>query len=383
MPPCEREAFERALVDDFSSIAAALSAVDLAKSEAARSTDRDNIFAAVRSEVGFHELNIEVTSAFRQWLLAAGTSALLRAEAEDELELGPVKQPLALRNQLAVLCREHGDWPEAERLFAEELEACEAAAHGNESDADWLIALNNLAAILVRRGRYDEAEPLLSKALSCREHANGPSAVDTLVSCGNLASLLRYKGELVRAERLATRVYRGRVQELGDEHVQTAIAACDLSLCKLDRADFSESIRLARLALKGARAAVGVRNLSCLNIQLSLALILASSPGESTLDEAERLAADVLAAYEQQSGREHADTLLASATRGLARVGRDGLLAAEARRAGMGEMRSALEALSAPPHELPRNHWSVRRIQSALESAERADGLHPRGRLGE
>ena len=382
MPHRERQSFERALGEDFASIAAAMSDVDLARSNASRASDRDAILAAVRARLGLHELNVQVSAAIREWLLAAGASALSRAEAEDVARHGPLKRPLVLRNQLAVLSREHGDWASAERLFAEELWACEAAARGDDSDDDWLLALNNLAAILVRRGKYDEAEPLLEQALACRESAHGPAHEGTLVVVGNLASLLRYKGELRRAERLAHRAYRGRAHELGEKHVNTAVAASNLALCKLDRAEHAEAQRLGRHALAGARAAVGMRHLTSLSLQAHLALILASAPGEEHLDEAERMSVDALGALEQQAGRSHVDTLLARATYGMARAQRAGLIAARDRAAGIADMQGALDALCAAPHELPSNHWWIRRLRRALEHAEHDAGGSAGGAAG-
>lgn len=370
MPAAERAAFERALCSDFASIADALSAVDLGLSEASRASDRDAILAAVRAGTGLHELNVQVSAAFRSWLLAAGRAALARAEAEDAERHGPLKRPLVLRNQLAVLSREQGDWEGAELLFAEELGACEVAAGGDEADENWLLALNNMAAILVRRGRYAEAEPLLARALACRERAHGPAHAETLVVVGNLAALLLYRGQLKRAERLASRAYRGRLQELGEEHASTAIAASSLALCKLDRGDHAEAERLGRHALACARKAVGLKHPTSLNLQSSLALILTCA-GEALVDEAERLSADALAAHERQSGRSHVDTLLARATHGLARAQRTGLVAAEARLAGIADARATLQALCAPPHELPENHWHVVRLRRALEQLGR------------
>lgn len=383
MPPSERADFERTLVSDFNAIASALSTVDLAHSEAARASDRDSIFAAVRAGVTFHELNVQIKAALRSWLLTVGSAALAAADAQAGEQHGRLRRPLLLRNQLAVLNREHGHWQKAEELFRAELEACVLFSGGDESDVDTLVAMNNLAAIIVRRGRYDEAEPLLENALRAREASLGPAHEETLVVVGNLAALLRYRGDLKRAERLALRAHRGRVQELGEGHVNTAVAASNLALCKLDRGEHGEAQRLARLALQGARSAVGVNHPLALQMQVHLALVLANAPGEAWLDEAEELGADALSAHEQQSGRAHVDTLLAKAVLGLVRVRRTGAFAAQTRLKGLADMRASLEALRLPPHELPQNHWWMQHLRVALTQAERNGAMYHGGGGGD
>src|ERR1700693_4057798 len=56
-----------------------------------------------------------------------------------------------------------------------------------------------------RKRRYDEAEPLLRRALELREKALGPDHPDIAQSLNNLASIYRDRGEYEKAEPLLQR----------------------------------------------------------------------------------------------------------------------------------------------------------------------------------
>ena len=56
---------------------------------------------------------------------------------------------------------------------------------------DTLLSINNLGALLLTQGKYDESEPLLREALQARRETLGDRHPNTLSSIGNLADLLR------------------------------------------------------------------------------------------------------------------------------------------------------------------------------------------------
>ena len=72
LPPVQAKAFTEVLVEDFKSIAGALSRVDVAKSEAFEPRDQEMILSAVEDGVGFLELNQVVIGQLREWVAGEG-----------------------------------------------------------------------------------------------------------------------------------------------------------------------------------------------------------------------------------------------------------------------------------------------------------------------
>jgi tetratricopeptide (TPR) repeat protein len=63
-------------------------------------------------------------------------------------------------------------------------------------------SLNNLAVLYRAQGRYPEAEPLNQRALAIQEKALGPEHPNTVTNLNNLAELYRAQGRNEEAERL-------------------------------------------------------------------------------------------------------------------------------------------------------------------------------------
>ena len=83
LPPSEGVLFERALVEDFDSIATSLAKVDVRRSEAFKVEDQRMILGAVEQGVGFTKLNQVVGGQLREWLTAQAQAALAGLPAEE------------------------------------------------------------------------------------------------------------------------------------------------------------------------------------------------------------------------------------------------------------------------------------------------------------
>src|SRR5580704_12425485 len=77
---------------------------------------------------------------------------------------------------------------EAEPLLARALAIRQMALAVDHADVG--VALNNLARIYLAQGRYAEAEPLFSKALPIQERASGPDNLGVAAGLNNLAELM-------------------------------------------------------------------------------------------------------------------------------------------------------------------------------------------------
>src|SRR6266540_5135151 len=81
-----------------------------------------------------------------------------------------------------------------------------------QSEIDQAASLNRQARQRLDQGRYDEAEPLLKRALAIRERALGSAHPDTATSLNNLAELYRIQGKYEAAEPLYQRSFAIRVK---------------------------------------------------------------------------------------------------------------------------------------------------------------------------
>ena len=63
-----------------------------------------------------------------------------------------------------------------------------------EDDGERLTAANNLAASLVRQGKYDEAEKMQREVLAVRKRVLGAEHPETLTTANNLAASLKRQG---------------------------------------------------------------------------------------------------------------------------------------------------------------------------------------------
>jgi len=106
LPPSEGASFERALVEDFHSIATSMAKVDVRRSEAFKVEDKQMILGAVEAGVGFTKLNQVVGGELRKWLAAQAQAALARLPAEE-------RGTSVLINNLGVLLQDMGQLEEA------------------------------------------------------------------------------------------------------------------------------------------------------------------------------------------------------------------------------------------------------------------------------
>ena len=115
-----------------------------------------------------------------------------------------------------------GRWEEAVQLHKDILEqvAVESGKAGNE----YAAALNNLATIYEKTGRYDAADPLFDQALAIRRRLLGADHPSTAISLNNLAGLYRAQGRVAEAAPLLKDAVEIMERVLGVEHPNTKVA---------------------------------------------------------------------------------------------------------------------------------------------------------------
>jgi tetratricopeptide (TPR) repeat protein len=76
--------------------------------------------------------------------------------------------------------------------------------------------------VLFKQGRYEEAEPLFTKALGINKKSHGPDHLETAATFNNLAMLFQNKGRYAEAEQMFKSALAIYVKSLGPNHFKVA-----------------------------------------------------------------------------------------------------------------------------------------------------------------
>jgi tetratricopeptide (TPR) repeat protein len=295
MPAKQQQAFERALVEQFDSIASSLSSIDLADAQATKPVDKANIMQAVEADIGVHELNKSVQGVLREWLAGAGRKALA-AKPND----------WSLMDALGRLLQQQGKLPEAEQLLRRAFEGREQLFGARHLDT--LGSAHNLGLVLRGQGRLAEAELLVRHALEGREQLLGASHEHTLESVSKLGTVLLAQRSLEGAEQLFRRALEGEQTQLGVRHLGTLATVNSLATVLKDQGKLPEAERLYRRALEGREQQLSASHPDMLLSVSGLGLVLQA---QGKLAEAEQLLRRTLQGREAQLGASHPHTLSA------------------------------------------------------------------------
>ena len=153
----------------------------------------------------------------------------------------------ALFGQAGWYLLERARYEQAAPLLQRALVICEQQVGPDHPDT--VTSLNNLASLYQAQGKYAEAEPLFQRALAFREQQLGPDHPDTATSLNNLASLYRKQGKYAEAEPLFQRALAICEQKLGPDHPYTAGSLNDLALLYQEQGKYAEAEPLLQRAL--------------------------------------------------------------------------------------------------------------------------------------
>ncbi len=150
-------------------------------------------------------------------------------------------------HNLANLYRDQGKYAEAEPLLTRALSIHEQLL--GDMHHSTATSLNHLATLYRDLGKYTEAESLYKRALSIREQLFGDMHLHTVESLNGLALLSRYQGKLKEAELLSTRALSIREQMLGPLHPTVAQSLNNLANFYRDQGRYTEAEPLFTRAL--------------------------------------------------------------------------------------------------------------------------------------
>src|SRR6266511_2481410 len=169
--------------------------------------------------------------------------AELRIATNDDRELQEARKLIkkGLEPQRA------GKYDEAIPLIARALEIRERILGPDHRDV--ASTINVLANLYYYKGDYAKAEPLYQRALDICEKALGPEHPGVADVLNNLALLYDELGEYAKAEPLHQRALGIREKSLGPEHPNVADVLNDLALLYRDRGEYAKAEPLYQRAL--------------------------------------------------------------------------------------------------------------------------------------
>ncbi len=207
--------------------------------------------------------------------------------------------------ELAAILRATGRWPEAEQLLRDVL----AAQQTTDTDpARTLQALGELATLLWKDHRLDEAERLAQQCYEGRSALLGPRHPRTLSSANTYALVLRSRNKLAEAEEIQRTVLTARIELLGNDHPHTLTTQSNLAVILEKQGRHDESRALQSEVLAARETVLGLEHPDTQIAMVNLAMLLTKM---NQLDKAEPLARRALALAEAHLGTTHPRTIQA------------------------------------------------------------------------
>jgi tetratricopeptide (TPR) repeat protein len=207
-----------------------------------------------------------------------------------------------LLNKAGVYSHEHGRYNDAEPLLERAL-AIREGAFGPERP-DVATSLHNLALQYKTKGYYAEAESLYQRALAILEKALGPEDPDVAASLNNLAALYYELGQYAKAEPVYGRALAIRENALGPEDPVVAESLNNLALLYHDQGQYGKAEPLYGRALAIRENALGPEDPDLAESLNSLAELYRD---QGQYGKAEPFYGRALAIRENALGPEHPD----------------------------------------------------------------------------
>lgn len=192
-----------------------------------------------------------------------------------------------------VLIRQ-GRWAEAESLLRQRL-TTESSRHRNR-------ALHELAWVLEEQGRYAESEELLAQVLTLEEESLGKTHPNYAASSHNLGRVLDRQGRYAEAEELLRQALAVKEKSLGKIHPNYAASLCNLAWVLDKQGRYAEAEELMRQALAIDEKALGTAHPDYATSLHNLAWMLQT---RGRYAEAEELMRQALAIEERALGKAH------------------------------------------------------------------------------
>jgi len=242
---------------------------------------------------------------------------------QDDLEAEPLVRA-RLQSTIGEIYEKLGLYQEAEPLLAKALETRRQIL--GEEHPDVASSLHALATLSVRAGDFSRAEPLFRRALALREQAPKPVAADIATTLNNLGVLLASQGRFEEARALLDRCLAIRIQDLGEEDPEVARTLNNLAGIELA---LGETGKAERLLLRGLAIREKILASEHPDIAANLVALALTHEHQGRYQDAEALYQRALGIWEKTLGPEHPQVALVLGNLGIARSRQGHFAAAE------------------------------------------------------
>ncbi len=196
---------------------------------------------------------------------------------------------------------------EAEACLREVVETCSRVFADDGSHMMRLTSLGDLAELLDKQGKFDEAEALHREVLKRARVKLRDDHPLTLAAASNVGGILYRQGKAGEAEPYYREALERSRRVLGNGHPNTLVPINNLGRLLMAQNKFDEATPLLREALAGKRRILGNDHPSTLTSIRNLADLLQT---QSRLDEATPLLREAVEGYRHTLGGEHSNTLI-------------------------------------------------------------------------
>ncbi|WP_236031558.1 FxSxx-COOH system tetratricopeptide repeat protein [Ktedonospora formicarum] len=229
------------------------------------------------------------------------TQGVLRAQMEGTKEYPLSKQVIRMVNA-AFPSGDFGTWAQCERHLAQAI-ACVPLIEVVGSEVSEAFALLfRVGRYLLKRGRFEEARPLLAHSVVLGEQHYGPNHPELIPHLMDLAELSWRQGEYEQAEALLSRVLVIEDQHLGSIYVQQGETLNNLGLLSWEQGKYAQAESLYQQAMQIQEQALGPNHLVLTDTLNNLGLLYWK---QGKYSQAEPLYQRTLQIREQMLGPEH------------------------------------------------------------------------------
>jgi eukaryotic-like serine/threonine-protein kinase len=166
--------------------------------------------------------------------------------------------------------------------------------------------MDTIGQVYVSLGLYQQAEPLLQRALAARRSLLGRQHPDTLATMDHLGRNFERLGRYEESEKLVREVLDTRLQLLGPNHPDTIAARHGLIVLTIDKGDFAAAEKLTREELEILRRIRGPEDATAIASMYNLALVVGNQRRSAEAIELYRQLLDI---ERRVLGPTHPDTL--------------------------------------------------------------------------
>jgi tetratricopeptide (TPR) repeat protein len=258
----------------------------------------DALTLHVRGADMFHRGELaDALSVFQQVLVLAQTAHTAAPSLQTTLDV-----LFAIEN-LGGTQRQLGDLPGAQALFQQAVALAETPPVG-PAHPSLAQALRDLGKVLTDRGRYDEADANLQRALTMQEKLLGPDHASVAATLTDMGQSCLLQGNIRRAKGLLKRaVAIGELHVVPDQYPGQFGMALN-ALCqvynRLEDFELAQDMSERHLALEEQ-----FHGPNHTHIAPALANLAAALSGQSKFSEAQTLYERALAIYERTYGSQH------------------------------------------------------------------------------